>query len=142
MMVIGFLIVVALIFLIIGQIKNAEIILSPIVGIMFGFLYHKEQFEEENEIDLAYSVDELSRFRVNIYRQRGTIAITLRVVPLKVKAFEELNLPVDVLKRLASEPRGLILITGVTGAGKTTTINAMLDYINENFQYNIITIEN
>ncbi|MFH1368707.1 MAG: PilT/PilU family type 4a pilus ATPase [Elusimicrobiota bacterium] len=101
----------------------------------------KKQFEQENELDMAYAIDELSRFRVNIYRQRGTPALTLRVVPLKVKTFEELNLPAETLKKLASETRGLILITGVTGAGKTTTMNSMLDYINANFSYNIVTVE-
>ena len=107
-------------------------------------LMNEEQrklFAQENELDVAYSVNEVSRFRINIYRQRGTTALTLRVVPLKVKTFDELNLPVEPLKKLASESRGLILIAGVTGAGKTTTLNSMLDYINENFQYNIVTIE-
>ena len=101
----------------------------------------KKSFDEENELDVAYSIDTVSRFRVNVYRQRGTVALTLRVVPLKVKTFQELNLPEEPLKKLASESRGLILITGVTGAGKTTTLNAMLDYINATFQYNIITVE-
>lgn len=109
-----------------------------------GTLMNSEQkkfFEQENELDMAYCIDELSRFRVNIYRQRGTTALTLRVVPLKVKTFEELNLPAETLKKLASETRGLILITGVTGAGKTTTMNSILDYINANFAYNIVTVE-
>ena len=101
----------------------------------------KKAFNTDMELDFAHSIDDVSRFRINIYRQRGTTALTLRVVPLKVKTFEELNLPSGPLKKLASEPRGLILITGVTGAGKTTTMNAMLDYINENFQCNIVTIE-
>lgn len=101
----------------------------------------KTVFQNENELDIAYSINEVSRFRVNVYRQRGTIALTLRVVPLKVKSFQELNLPIDTLKKMASESRGLILITGITGAGKTTTLNAMLDYINDNYQYNIITVE-
>jgi twitching motility protein PilT len=101
----------------------------------------KKVFEQENELDMAYHVDELSRFRVNIYKQRGTVALTLRVVPLKVKTFEELNLPVEAMKKLASESRGLILIAGVTGAGKTTTLNAMLNYINENYSANIVTVE-
>ncbi len=98
-------------------------------------------FAQENEIDIAYSVDSLSRFRVNVYRQRNSVALTLRVVPLEVKTIEELNLPAEPLRKLAAESRGLILISGVTGAGKTTTMNAMLDYINENYTYNIITVE-
>jgi len=101
----------------------------------------REKFKEENELDISYSAEGIARFRVNVYRQRGTVALSLRVIPLKIKSFEELNLPVKVLQRLSSETRGLILIAGVTGAGKTTTLNSILDYINLNFAYNIITIE-
>lgn len=101
----------------------------------------KAKFDQDGELDMAYSVDGVSRFRVNIYRQRGTIAVTLRVVPFQVRSFEELNLPVQTLQKLSSEPRGLVLIAGVTGAGKTTTLNSMLDYINSNYACNIITIE-
>lgn len=101
----------------------------------------KEIFDAEDEIDMSYGLEGVSRFRVNIYRQRGTVALTLRVVPLKVKTFEELNLPSNILKKLAEEPRGLILFAGITGAGKTTTMNAVLDYINESFAYKIVTIE-
>lgn len=101
----------------------------------------KERFMTDHELDIAYSVDQLSRFRINVYRQRGTMALTLRVVPLQVKSFAELNLPVETMQKLASETRGLILIAGVTGAGKTTTMNSLIDYINENSCYNIITVE-
>jgi len=101
----------------------------------------KKIFQQENELDMSYSIDGVSRFRVNIYKQRNSLALSLRVIPPKLKTFEELNLPVDVLKKLCSEPRGLILIAGVTGAGKTTTLNAMIDYINENYSYNIVTVE-
>jgi twitching motility protein PilT len=101
----------------------------------------KMRFEKEHELDMAYGIDDVSRFRINIYRQKGSIALTMRVVPLRAKTFEELNLPIQTLQKMASEPRGLILISGVTGMGKTTTLNAMLDYINENFQYNIVTVE-
>ncbi|MDD5687030.1 MAG: PilT/PilU family type 4a pilus ATPase [Elusimicrobia bacterium] len=101
----------------------------------------KKRFEAENEIDVSYSVDDVSRFRINIYRQRGTLALTLRVIPLQVKPFEELNLPSRILKKLAEVPRGLILFAGITGAGKTTTMNAVIDYINEKFAYKIVMIE-
>lgn len=107
-------------------------------------LMNEEQrriFEEEYELDFAYSVKDVARFRINIYKQKNTIALTLRVVPLEIKTFQELNLPEKVLVKLCHEPRGLILIAGITGSGKTTTLNSMLNYINENFQYNIITIE-
>ncbi|MEW6040706.1 MAG: type IV pilus twitching motility protein PilT [Elusimicrobiota bacterium] len=101
----------------------------------------KKIFDSENELDLSYSIEDGSRFRVNVYRQRASVAMTLRVVPSKMRAFDELLLPVDTLKKLSSEPRGLILVAGVTGAGKTTTLNSMMNYINETFSYNIITIE-
>lgn len=98
-------------------------------------------FEAESELDLAYSLDGVSRFRVNIFRQRGTVGLTLRLVPLKVRTFEELNLPQDALHRLAQESRGLILFAGITGVGKTTSMNSFLHHLNENYEYRIITIE-
>jgi twitching motility protein PilT len=101
----------------------------------------KERFEAEDEIDMSYGVENISRFRINIYRQRGTIALTLRVIPVKVKTFEELNLPGRILRKLSEESRGLILFAGITGAGKTTTMNSVIDYINEKFAYKIVTIE-
>jgi twitching motility protein PilT len=107
-------------------------------------LMNKEQtaeFEKEMELDLAYSLDGVSRFRVNIYRQKGTIGLTLRVVPVKLKTFAELNLPVDPLTKLGAESRGLILFAGITGAGKTTTLNSFLHHLNASYQYRIITIE-
>ena len=107
-------------------------------------LMNKEQaaeFEKTMELDLAYSLEGLARFRVNVYRQKGTLGLTLRVVPMKLRTFEELSLPVDALTKLASESRGLILFTGITGAGKTTTLNSFLHHINNTQQYRIITIE-
>ena len=101
----------------------------------------RELFERDRELDFAYSLDTVSRFRVNVYRQRGTIALNLRVIPLGFKSFEELRLPVEVLNKLAGESRGLILFAGITGAGKTTSLNAMLNRINEQYSYNIITVE-
>lgn len=101
----------------------------------------RRRFEEHDELDISYEVGEVSRFRVNIYRQRGTVALTLRVVPFEVKSFKDLNLPEETLQRVSSLNRGLILIAGVTGSGKTTTMNAMLDYINAHFSYKVITVE-
>ncbi|MFH0948550.1 MAG: PilT/PilU family type 4a pilus ATPase [Elusimicrobiota bacterium] len=111
--------------------------------IAFGLLNkeQKEIFGAEDELDMSYEVEDVSRFRVNVYRQRGTVALTIRVVPLKVKTFDELNLPTNILKKFAEESRGLILFVGITGAGKTTTMNAVVEYINENFAYKIATIE-
>jgi twitching motility protein PilT len=101
----------------------------------------REQFRQENELDMSYHVPELSRFRVNIYRQKGSVALSLRVVPLQIQTFEELNLPGDTLRKLCQNTRGMLLVAGITGAGKTTTLNSMVDYINKNFAYNMITIE-
>ncbi|OGS26432.1 MAG: hypothetical protein A2297_00585 [Elusimicrobia bacterium RIFOXYB2_FULL_48_7] len=101
----------------------------------------KEKFEADEELDVSYGVEGVSRFRINVYRQRNTIALTLRVVPVKIKNFTELNLPEETLKKIVGCSRGLILVTGVTGAGKTTTMNSILDYINASFSSNIITVE-
>lgn len=102
---------------------------------------HRKKFEEDGELDISYALDKVSRFRVNIYRQKGTVALSLRVIPLELKGFDTLNLPTGTLQKLCALPSGLILIAGVTGAGKTTTLNAMLHHINHRFPYNIITIE-
>lgn len=107
-------------------------------------LMTKEQaaeFEKELELDLAYSLEGMARFRVNVYRQKGSIGLTLRVVPVTLRTFEELNLPVDAMTKLGAESRGLILFAGITGAGKTTTLNSFLHHINTNHQHRIITIE-
>jgi twitching motility protein PilT len=100
-----------------------------------------EEFEKNMELDLAYSLDGVARFRVNVYRQKGSLGLTLRVVPMKLRTFEELNLPVEAMNKLANEGRGLILFAGITGAGKTTTLNSFLNHINATHQYRIITIE-
>jgi len=102
---------------------------------------HKKRFEEEGELDFSYSLDKISRFRINVYRQKGSIALTLRVIPLHIKTFDELHLPIAFLQKMCELPSGLVLIAGVTGAGKTTTMNAMVNTINQNAAYNIITIE-
>ncbi|MBN1405212.1 MAG: PilT/PilU family type 4a pilus ATPase [Candidatus Omnitrophica bacterium] len=107
-------------------------------------LIGKEKFEaflSGKELDAAYSVAGFGRFRMNMYVQRGSVSITLRSIQIKVPGFKELNLPVDVMQQLSACPRGLILITGHAGSGKSTTLAAMVDYINENFSKHIITIE-
>ena len=98
------------------------------------------RFSEHNEIDFAYSAPNLGRFRVNVFRQRGSISIAMRQVTTKIPSFEELHLP-DILKRLALEPRGMMLVTGTTGSGKTTTLAAMIDHINATMRRHIVTIE-
>ena len=101
----------------------------------------RERFLRDMEIDMGYGISGLGRFRVNIFQQRGTIAIALRVIPFGIKGFEELNLPVEVMERIAKEVRGLVLLTGTTGSGKSTTLAAMIDYINSTRRSHIITIE-
>lgn len=97
-------------------------------------------FSEQNEIDFAYGIANVGRFRVNIFRQRGSISIAMRQVVSKIPGFDELHLPA-VIKRLALEPRGMILVTGTTGSGKTTTLASMIDYINQNVRRHIVTVE-
>jgi twitching motility protein PilT len=92
------------------------------------------------QVDLAYSHPDLGRFRVNIFRQRGFLSLVIRVIPSKIRNVPELNLPL-VVERLATERRGLILVTGTTGSGKSTTLAALVDYINRSRQTHIITIE-
>ena len=100
----------------------------------------KDRFRERNEIDLSYGISGVGRFRVNVFQQRGTIAIALRIIPTRIRNFAELHLPA-VLDRLAQEPRGLILVTGTTRSGKSTTMAAMIDYINSNRGGHVVTIE-
>lgn len=100
----------------------------------------REKFQYQMEIDLGYGVPGLGRFRVNVFMQRGTVGIALRVIPFVIHSFEELNLP-KVLETLSMETRGLILVTGTTGCGKSTTLAAMIEYINNHRTCNIITIE-
>ena len=115
---------------------------EDVVAMAAGMMNSKqrEKFREKNEIDLAYSISGLGRFRASVFHQRGTIGIALRVIPWKIQTTEELNLP-PVVAKLAMEPRGLILVTGTTGSGKTTTLAAMIDHINSNRSGHIITIE-
>src|SRR5918999_6283125 len=99
-----------------------------------------KEFSELKESDFALAVPGIGRFRVNAYQQRGTIAYAMRTVPFQAKTIAELNLP-TVCERIAMMPRGLILVTGITGSGKSTALASMLHYINQNRQANIITIE-
>ena len=100
----------------------------------------RDKFESGYEADFAYGVSGLGRFRVNVFRQRGTVAIAFRMIPEAIFTFEDLHLP-GVLNRLADERRGLILATGVSGSGKSTTLAAMIDFINSTRAGHIITIE-
>lgn len=100
----------------------------------------RQVFERERELDFAYSVSGLARYRVNVMQQRGTLSMAFRMVPFKILTIEELGLP-QVCKQLILKPRGMILVTGPTGSGKSTTMAAMLDYLNETRACNVITIE-
>src|SRR5512136_2578315 len=100
----------------------------------------KHRFEEENELDLSFGVKGLSRFRGNIFIQRGAVAGVFRTIPFKILTFEELGLP-PVVKDLAAKPRGLILVTGPTGSGKSTTLASIIDRINTDRHEHIVTIE-
>lgn len=100
----------------------------------------KRKFEEENELDLSFGVKGLARFRGNIFLQRGAIAGAFRMIPYKFLSFEELGLP-SVVRDISRKPRGLVLVTGPTGSGKTTTLASIIDAINTERQEHIITIE-
>ena len=107
-------------------------------GIMNEF--QKEKFKNTNEVDLAYGVPGLGRFRVNVFQQRGTIGAVLRVIPFKILSVKDLLLP-PALEKMSLEERGLILVTGTTGSGKSTTLAAMIDHINATETNHIMTVE-
>jgi twitching motility protein PilT len=100
----------------------------------------KNRFDETREVDLAYGIAGLGRFRVNVFQQRGSVGIVFRVIPFGVKTIESLHLP-KVIENIALEHRGLVLVTGTTGSGKSTTLAAMIDFINSNRTCHIMTIE-
>jgi twitching motility protein PilT len=99
-----------------------------------------EHFEEDLELDLAYEIPGLARFRGNLFQQREAIGSVFRVIPLRIQTMEELNLP-PVCKYYSERPRGLVLVTGPAGSGKSTTQAAMIDYINNHFSVHIVTVE-
>src|SRR5437660_3237333 len=100
----------------------------------------KQKFKETAELDMAYGVAGLGRFRVNVFQQRGNVGMVLRVIPTKIRTTEELNLP-TVISRICEEQRGLVLVTGTTGSGKSTTLAAIIDRINANRSDHLITVE-
>jgi twitching motility protein PilT len=100
----------------------------------------KQKYEEDNELDLSFGIQGLARFRCNVYRQRGAVAAAIRVIPIKIRSFDELGLP-PIVEQLADRPKGLILVTGPTGSGKSTTLAAMVDKINSERDEHIMTIE-
>ena len=100
----------------------------------------RDTFRREQELDFAYAIPGLARFRVNALQQRGTMSLAFRLVPFNVPSIDELGLP-QICKELILKPRGLILVTGAAGSGKSTTLAAMINYLNENKKRNVITIE-
>jgi len=100
----------------------------------------KKRFETENELDFSFGIQNLARFRGNVFKQRGCVSVVIRQIPFNVKTFSELGLP-NVVAQLADRPRGLVLVTGPTGSGKSTTLAAMIDKINKELKGHIITVE-
>ena len=124
-------------------IPNAPRLSPDAVGAMSQAMMNDRQrriFEENSEVDLAYAVPGLGRFRVSVYRQRGTTAMVFRSISFVIPSLAGLNLP-PILQKICQEERGLVLVTGTTGSGKSSTLAAMIDYINQNRTCNIITIE-
>jgi twitching motility protein PilT len=112
-------------------------------SIAFGLLSELqiEKFERDLELDAAFSIEEYGRFRVNIYRQQGSVAASVRLIPHSVWSFEKCGLPANVVLDLCNRPKGLVLITGSTGSGKSTSLASMIDWINNNRSCHIVTIE-
>jgi twitching motility protein PilT len=99
-----------------------------------------QEFNEEGEVDFAYSIPGLARFRCNAFRQRGSVSVVVRAIPVSIKSIAELSLP-PVIRELAEEERGIVLLTGTTGSGKSTTLAAMIDHINSTRRRHIVTVE-
>jgi len=122
--------------------EQPRVTAEDMLGMAFSMMSNrqKQKFKENAELDMAYGVAGLGRFRVNVFQQRGNVGVVLRVIPTKIRALEELHLP-RIVEKICDEPRGLVLVTGVTGSGKSTTLAAMIDRINSNRAEHIITIE-
>jgi twitching motility protein PilT len=100
----------------------------------------KKRFEQEDELDFSFGIQNLARFRGNVFKQRGCVALVIRMIPFNVRTFQDLGLP-PVIAKLAERPRGLVLVTGPTGSGKSTTLAAMIDKVNKERKGHIITVE-
>lgn len=124
------------------MVEHKRLTQEDVVKLAFSMMSQpqKDKFKAKNEADFAYGVPGLGRFRVNVFMQRGTVGIVMRAIPTKMASIEELNMPSVVLK-LAQESRGLILVTGTTGSGKSTTLASMIDFINSSRTEHIMTIE-
>jgi twitching motility protein PilT len=100
----------------------------------------KKRFEQEDELDFSFGIQNLARFRGNVFKQRGCVALVIRMIPFNVRTFQDLGLP-PIIAKLAERPRGLVLVTGPTGSGKSTTLAAMIDKVNKERKGHIITVE-
>lgn len=123
--------------------EQLDILSSKDLDAIFEQLTTMEQrqvFSNQLELDLGYSIPDLARFRINVMKQRGTMSLAFRMIPIKIPSIDEMELP-QILKKLVVKPNGLILVTGATGNGKSTTLAAMINYLNEHERRNIITIE-
>ena len=129
-----------------GDIVNSgvEAVLTPkdTLSIAYSVLTEnqKKRFENENELDFSFGIQNLARFRGNCFKQRGCVSLVIRQIPFNVRTFEELGLP-GVVAKLAEKPRGLVLVTGPTGSGKSTTLAAMIDKINRERKEHIVSVE-
>ncbi len=129
-----------------GDLANANVdhVLTPkdTLQLTYSILTEsqKKRFEQEDELDFSFGIQNLARFRGNAYRQRGCVALAIRLIPFNIQTFEQLGLP-PILRKLSERPRGLVLVTGPTGSGKSTTLAAMVDHINKTRKGHIITIE-
>jgi twitching motility protein PilT len=129
-----------------GQIVNAatEVVLNPrdTLAMAYSILteVQKKRFETDDELDFSFGIANLSRFRGNVYKQRGCVAMAIRQIPYTIRTFQELGLP-PIVERLAEKPRGLVLVTGPTGSGKSTTLASMIDKINRELRGHILTVE-
>jgi twitching motility protein PilT len=129
-----------------GQVVNAhtDFVLGPkdTLQIAYSILTEaqKKRFETEDELDFSFGIANLSRFRGNVFKQRGCVSMVIRQIPFQIRTFDDLKLP-PVVARLAEKPRGLVLVTGPTGSGKSTTLAAMVDKINREEKGHILTVE-
>ncbi|MDP1892054.1 MAG: PilT/PilU family type 4a pilus ATPase, partial [Gemmatimonadaceae bacterium] len=129
-----------------GEITNSrgEYVLNPKDTLQLAYSVltenQKKRFEMEDELDFSFGIQNLARFRGNVFKQRGCVSIVMRQIPFSIKTFDDLHLP-PVIARMAEKPRGLVLVTGPTGSGKSTTLAAMIDKINRERHGHIITVE-
>jgi twitching motility protein PilT len=129
-----------------GEITNSnlETVMSPKDTLQLAYSVltenQKKRFEMDDELDFSFGIQNLARFRGNCFKQRGCVSMVIRQIPFSIKTFEELGLP-EVIRKMAERPRGLVLVTGPTGSGKSTTLAAMLDKINKERRGHIITVE-